>query len=131
MFTTLVPSLLSKRRKTTFIRKVFHQFSLLLGIVHLVPRQVSEKRILLTLCKRKPNKMVKQTQTIRRCQQIVGVFLTILWGWRFKGLTILTGKDWCFSTQFSTGMAGWLLLIFLIYLHNRLSSIHSIISTDV
>ena len=38
--------------------------------------------------------------------------------------------DWCF-TQFSTGMAGWLLLIFLICLHNQLSSIHSIISTDV
>ena len=29
-------------------------------------------------------------------------------------LTILTSKDWCF-TQFSTGMAGWLLVIFLIY----------------
>ena len=40
-------------------------------------------------------------------------------------LTILTGKGSCF-TQFSTGMAGWLLLIFLIYLHNQLSSIHSI-----
>ena len=34
-------------------------------------------------------------------------------------------------TQFSTGMAGWLLLIFLICLHNQLSSIYSIISTDV
>ena len=45
-------------------------------------------------------------------------------------LTRLTGKDWCF-TQFSTGMAGWLLLIFLICLHNQLSSIYSIISTDV
>ena len=45
-------------------------------------------------------------------------------------LAILTGKDWSFS-QFSTGMAGWLLLIFLICLHNQLSSIHSIISTDV
>ena len=45
-------------------------------------------------------------------------------------LTILTGKDWCF-TQFSKGMVGWLLLIFLICLHNKLSSIHSIISTDV
>ena len=45
-------------------------------------------------------------------------------------LRILTVKDWCF-TQFSTGMAGWLLLIFLICLHNHLSSIHSIISTDV
>ena len=42
-------------------------------------------------------------------------------------LTILTGKDWCF-TQFSTGMAGWLFLIFFICLHNQLSSIHSIIS---
>ena len=49
---------------------------------------------------------------------------------RESSLTILTGKDWCF-TQFSTGMAGWLLLIFLICLHNQLSSIHSIISTDV
>ena len=36
-----------------------------------------------------------------------------------KHLTILTGKDWCF-THFSTGMAGWLLLIFLICLHNQL-----------
>ena len=45
-------------------------------------------------------------------------------------LTMLTGKDWCF-TQFSTAMAGWLLLIFSISLHNQLSSIHSIISTDV
>ena len=33
--------------------------------------------------------------------------------------------------QFSTRMAGWLLLTFLICLHNQLSSIHSIISTDV
>ena len=32
-------------------------------------------------------------------------------------LTILTGKDW-FFTQFNTGMAGWLLLIFLMCLHN-------------
>ena len=45
-------------------------------------------------------------------------------------LTILTDKDWCFI-QFSTGMAVWLLLIFLLCLHNQLSSIHSIISTDV
>ena len=45
-------------------------------------------------------------------------------------LRILTVKDWCF-TQFSTGMAGWLRLIFLICLHNQLSSIHSIISTNV
>ena len=45
-------------------------------------------------------------------------------------LTILTGKDWCF-TQFSTGMAGWLLLIFFICLHNQLSSIHFIISRFV
>ena len=47
-------------------------------------------------------------------------------------LTIPTGKDWCF-TQFSTEMVGWLLLIFLICLHNQLSYtyIHSIISTDV
>ena len=35
-----------------------------------------------------------------------------------NSLTILTGKDWCF-TQFGTGMAGWLLLIFLICLHNQ------------
>ena len=45
---------------------------------------------------------------------------------QFVCLTILTGKDWCFN-----GMAGWLLLIFLIWLHNQLSSIHSIISKDV
>ena len=45
-------------------------------------------------------------------------------------LTILTGKDWCF-TQFSKRMTGWLLLILFICLHNQLSSIHSIISTDV
>ena len=41
-----------------------------------------------------------------------------------------TGKDWCF-TQFSIGMSIWLVMIFLIYLHNQLSSIHPIISTDV
>ena len=45
-------------------------------------------------------------------------------------LTILTVKDWWF-TQFSTETAGWLLLIFLICLHNQLSSIYSIISTNV
>ena len=45
-------------------------------------------------------------------------------------LTILAGKDWCL-TQFSTWIAGSLLLIFLICLHNQLSSMHSIISTDV
>ena len=45
-------------------------------------------------------------------------------------LTILTGKDWCL-TQFSTGMAGSLLLIFFICLRNQLSSMHSIISTNV
>ena len=45
-------------------------------------------------------------------------------------LTILTGKNWCFA-QFSIGMAGWLLLIFLIRLHNHSSSIHSIINADV
>ena len=50
--------------------------------------------------------------------------------WQQPYLPILTGKDWCF-TQFSTGMAVWLLLIFLICLHNQLSSIHSIISTEV
>ena len=38
--------------------------------------------------------------------------------------TILRGKDWCF-TQFSTEMAGWLLLIFFICLYNQLSSITS------
>ena len=52
---------------------------------------------------------------------------------KFEGVwgesTILRGKDWCF-TQFSTGIAAWLLL-FLIWLLNQLSSIHSIISTDV
>ena len=48
----------------------------------------------------------------------------------FVSLTMLTGKGWCF-TQFITEMAGWLLLIFLICLHNQLSSIHSIISADV
>ena len=42
---------------------------------------------------------------------------------------ILLGKE--IDTQFSTGMAGWLLLIFLISLHNQLGSIHSITSTDV
>ena len=47
-----------------------------------------------------------------------------------KYLTILTGKDWCFI-QFSTGVAGQLLLIFLTCLHNQLSSIFSIISADV
>ena len=40
-------------------------------------------------------------------------------------LTILTGKEWCF-TQFGTGMAGWLILIFSICLHSQLSSIHSL-----
>ena len=48
----------------------------------------------------------------------------------FPVLTILTGKDWCF-THFSTGMTGWMLLIFFICLHNQLNSIHSIISIDV
>ena len=47
-----------------------------------------------------------------------------------KFLTVLTGKDRCF-TQFSTGVAGWLLLIFFICLDNQLSSIYSIISTVV
>ena len=55
---------------------------------------------------------------------------TLSWLDGLHSLTILTGKDWCF-TQFSTGMAGWLLLVFLICLHNQLSSVHSIISTDV
>ena len=45
-------------------------------------------------------------------------------------LMILTGKDWCF-TRFSTEMTGWLLLIFFICLHSQLSSLHSIIGTDV
>ena len=35
------------------------------------------------------------------------------------------------NARFSTGMAGWLLQIFQICLHNQLSSIHFIISTDV
>ena len=48
----------------------------------------------------------------------------------FPLLTILTGKDWCF-THFSTEMTDWMLLIFFICLHNQLNSIHSIISTDV
>ena len=48
----------------------------------------------------------------------------------FDVLTILIGKDCCF-TQFSTGMAGWLLLTFFICLHNQLRSIQSIISTVV
>ena len=34
-------------------------------------------------------------------------------------------------SQFSTGMAGLLLPIFFICLRNQLSSIHSIVSTDV
>ena len=38
-----------------------------------------------------------------------------------------THRKRLFFTQFSTGMAGWLLLIFLICLYNQLSSIHSII----
>ena len=38
---------------------------------------------------------------------------------------VFTGKGWCF-TQSSTGIVGWLLLIFFIGLHNQLSSIHSI-----
>ena len=55
-----------------------------------------------------------------------------MYGLNFSGnilylLTILTEKDWCF-TQFRTGMAGWLILIFFICLHNQLSSIHSIIA---
>ena len=52
---------------------------------------------------------------------------------RKEPLTILTGKN-CFI-QYSTRMAGWLLLTFFIYLHNQLSSfIHYITrikSTDV
>ena len=51
---------------------------------------------------------------------------------KFEGVwgdsSILRGKDWCF-TQFSTGIASWLLLMFLTWLLNQLSSIHSIIST--
>ena len=49
---------------------------------------------------------------------------------RQLNFTIITGKDWCF-TQFSTRMAGQLLLIFFICLHNQLSFINSMISTDV
>ena len=51
---------------------------------------------------------------------------------KFEGVwgesSILRGKDWCF-TQFSTGIASWLLLMFLTWLLNQLNSIHSIIST--
>ena len=51
---------------------------------------------------------------------------------KFEGVwgesSILRGKDWCF-TQFSTGIASWLLLMFLTWLLNQLSSLHSIIST--
>ena len=51
---------------------------------------------------------------------------------KFEGVwgesSILRGKDWCF-TQFSTEIASWLLLMFLTWLLNQLSSIHSIIST--
>ena len=43
----------------------------------------------------------------------------------FFTLLILTDKN-CF-TQFNTRMVAWLLLTFLICLHNQLSSIHSII----
>ena len=35
----------------------------------------------------------------------------------------------CF-TQFSTSMAAWLLLTFFVCLHNQLSSIHSIITSE-
>ena len=45
-------------------------------------------------------------------------------------LMILTGKDWYF-TQCITKLAAWLLLIFLMCLHNQLSSLNSTISTDV
>ena len=41
-------------------------------------------------------------------------------------LTILAGKS-CISLNSVQGMAGWLPLVFFIYLHNQLSSIHSII----
>ena len=66
---------------------------------------------------------------------IMGSYITFRLQWSIKLmekilLTILTGKGWCF-TQFSTGMAGWLLLIFFTCLHNQLSSRHSIVSTDV
>ena len=40
-----------------------------------------------------------------------------------SSLTLLTRKDLCF-TQFSTRMAGWLLLIFLICLHNQINTFH-------
>ena len=42
-------------------------------------------------------------------------------------LTILTGKR-CVLLNSVQRMAGWLLLIFFICLHNKLSSIHSIIT---
>ena len=44
----------------------------------------------------------------------------------FCQLTILTGKN-CY-TEFSIGIVAWLLLTFFLYLHNQLSSIHSIIT---
>ena len=40
----------------------------------------------------------------------------------YHSLTMLTGKN-CVFIHFSTRMDGWRLLIFLIYLHNQLSSI--------
>ena len=53
----------------------------------------------------------------------VSIYWELIENWQLKRicflcLTILTGKDWCF-TQFSTEMAVWLLLIFLICLHNQ------------
>ena len=54
--------------------------------------------------------------------------------YRYNGNTVFindTLRDRLIFTHFSTGMTGWLLLIFLICLRNQLCSTHSIISTDV
>ena len=45
------------------------------------------------------------------------------------GLTILTGKN--YFIQLNTKMTGWLLLTFLICLHNQLISITRVKSADV
>ena len=65
-------------------------------------------------------------RNLRKCEEKVNTESTI----RGVLLTILTRKDLCF-TQFSTGMAVCLLLSFFICLHNQLSSVHSIITTQM
>ena len=81
-----------------------------------------------------PQHKIKRTdvwlQVSKRCflfKPVNETFWKVLF---VRNLTILTGKDWCF-TQLSTGMAGWLLMILFICLHDQLSSIHPIVSTDV